>query len=98
MRHEAAINRQFEKGGRELKIKVEGQLIFNTVDLMFNAAEKASYPIRQIEVEDRSPDATEIIATLVSTAVDPLELDAVANELEKSPLVSFASWSSSANE
>lgn len=67
-------------------------------DLLAEALEEASYPVRQIEVEERSPDATEIIATLVSTAVDPLELDAVAGELEKSPLVSFASWSSSAND
>jgi hypothetical protein len=42
-----------------------------------------------------SPEAAEIVATLVSTAVDPVELDAVAGLLEQSPLVSFASWSSS---
>jgi DNA-binding transcriptional LysR family regulator len=29
---------EFEKNGRELKIRVEGQLTFNTVDLMYNAA------------------------------------------------------------
>jgi len=67
-------------------------------ELLTEVLERASYPIRQIEIEDRSPESTELIATLVSTAVDPLELDAVAGELEKSPLVSFASWSSSANE
>jgi putative Mg2+ transporter-C (MgtC) family protein len=64
-------------------------------DLLAEVLEKASYPIRQIEVVERSPGATEIIATLVSTAVDPVELDAVAGQLEQSPLVSFASWSSS---
>ncbi len=67
-------------------------------DLLAEALDKASYPIRQIEVAERSPEATELIATLISTAVDPVELDAVANVLEQSPLVSFASWSSSANE
>ncbi|MEW6438497.1 MAG: MgtC/SapB family protein [Pseudomonadota bacterium] len=67
-------------------------------DLLSDALEKANYPVREIEVEERSPDATEIIATLISTAVDPVELDAVAGELEKSDLVSFASWSSSAQE
>jgi DNA-binding transcriptional LysR family regulator len=29
---------EFEKNGKELNIRVDGQLIFNTVDLMFNAA------------------------------------------------------------
>jgi DNA-binding transcriptional LysR family regulator len=29
---------EFEKAGREVKVRVEGQLTFNTVDLMFNAA------------------------------------------------------------
>jgi DNA-binding transcriptional LysR family regulator len=29
---------EFEKAGRELKVRVEGQLTFNTVDLMFDAA------------------------------------------------------------
>jgi putative Mg2+ transporter-C (MgtC) family protein len=67
-------------------------------DLLAEVLEKASYPIRQIEVVERSPEAAEIVATLVSTAVDPVELDAVAGELEQSPLVSFASWSSSSNE
>jgi putative Mg2+ transporter-C (MgtC) family protein len=36
--------------------------------------------------------------TLVSTSVDPAELDAVAIALERSPLVSHATWSSSSGE
>jgi putative Mg2+ transporter-C (MgtC) family protein len=65
---------------------------------MTEALARANYPVRQIAVEERAADSTEFIATLVSTGVDPLERDAVAGELEKSSLVSFASWSSSANE
>ena len=64
-------------------------------DLLAEVLEKASYPIRQIDVVERSPEAAEIVATLVSTAVDPVELDAAAGVLEQSPFVSFASWSSS---
>jgi hypothetical protein len=29
---------EFEKGGRELKVRVEGQLIFNMTDQMLSAA------------------------------------------------------------
>jgi putative Mg2+ transporter-C (MgtC) family protein len=82
----------------EIHVVTEPDTVGEARDLLTEALERASYPIRQIEVEDRSPDTTEIIATLVSTAVDPAELDAVASELETSPLVSFASWTSSANE
>lgn len=67
-------------------------------DLMTEVLEKASYPVREIEVIERSPEASELIATLVSDAVVPIELDDAASELEQSPLVSFASWSSSAAE
>jgi hypothetical protein len=67
-------------------------------DLLAEVLEKASYPIRQIEVVERAPEASEIVATLVSNAVDPVELDAAASVLEQSPLVSYASWSASSNE
>lgn len=67
-------------------------------DLLAETREKANYPIRQIEVVERSVEDTELIATLVSTAVDPVELDAAATELERSHFVSFASWSASSND
>jgi putative Mg2+ transporter-C (MgtC) family protein len=60
--------------------------------------EKASYPIRDVEVIERSPEVTELAATLVSTSIEPSELDAVAAALERSPLISHASWSSSAED
>jgi len=82
----------------EVHVVTQPETVGEVRDLLADALDKASYPIRQIEVAERSPEATELVATLVSTAVDPVELDAVASVLEQSPLVSFASWSSSANE
>lgn len=82
----------------EVHVVTQPDTVGEVRDLLADALDKASYPIRQIDVAERSPEATELIATLVSTAVDPVELDAVANVLEQSPLVSFASWSSTANE
>ena len=67
-------------------------------DLVVEALEAASYPIRDIDVMERSEELTDIATTLVSTAVEPSELDAVAAKLEKSPMISHASWSSSADE
>ena len=67
-------------------------------DLLIETLERASYPVRDVEVVERSDELSELSATLVSTAIEPDELDAVAVELEKSRLVSHASWSSSAEE
>jgi putative Mg2+ transporter-C (MgtC) family protein len=58
--------------------------------------ERANYPLRDIEVSERSEDVTELAATLISTAVHPDEMEAVVAALEASPLISHASWSSSA--
>lgn len=82
----------------EVHVVTQPDTVGEVRDLLADTLDKASYPIRQIEVAERSPEATELIATLISTAVDPVELDAVASVLEQSPLVSFASWSSRSNE
>lgn len=67
-------------------------------ELLSETLDKANYPIRQIEVVERSLDDTELIATLVSTAVEPAELEAATAELERSEFITFASWSASTNE
>jgi hypothetical protein len=50
------------------------------------------------EVTERSDDVSELTATLVSTAIEPSELGAVAESLQASPLISQASWSSTAED
>lgn len=94
----APIDERQSEAIYEVHVVTAPETVGEVRDLLAEVLEKASYPIRQIEVVERSPEATEIVATLVSTAVDPVELDAVAGELEQSALVSFASWSSSSNE
>jgi putative Mg2+ transporter-C (MgtC) family protein len=91
----APINEQTSEAIYEVHAVTAPETVGEVRDLLAEVLEKASYPIRQIDVVERSPEAAEIVATLVSTAVDPVELDAAAGVLEQSPLVSFASWSSS---
>ncbi len=67
-------------------------------DLLAEQLERANYPVREVEVSERGEDVTELAATLVSTSVHPAEMDAVVAALEASPLISHASWSSSATE
>src|SRR3984885_8535881 len=92
------MDEQLSEATYEVHVVTTPETVGEVRDLLSEALEKASYPIRQIEVEERSPEASELIATLVSTSVDPAELDAVANALERSPLVSHATWSTESGE
>ncbi|MFG1464259.1 MgtC/SapB family protein [Xanthobacter sp. DSM 24535] len=67
-------------------------------DLLVERLEAAQYPVGDVEVTERSNDKVEILATLVSTAVDATEIDAVIAELEAVPGVLHATWSSSTQD
>jgi len=67
-------------------------------DLVVETLEAVHYPVRDIEIAERGLEASEIIATLVATSVERRELDAVCATLERSSLVSFASWVSQSGE
>jgi putative Mg2+ transporter-C (MgtC) family protein len=54
--------------------------------------EAAKYPVGDVEVIEQSDTLQEIVATLVSTAVDPKELDAVVARLEAHTGVRNATW------
>jgi putative Mg2+ transporter-C (MgtC) family protein len=61
-------------------------------ELLETELETAKYPVREITVVDREPDAVEIVATLVATAADPAELDHIATRLGAASFVEHASW------
>lgn len=94
----APLDKQTSEATYEVHIVTHPENVGEVRDLLTETLEQASYPIREIEVSERSPDISEIVATLISTAVDPVELDAVAGVVEQSPHVSYASWSSSSTE
>jgi putative Mg2+ transporter-C (MgtC) family protein len=98
MINRAPLDEQLSEATYEVHVVTTPETVGEVRDLLSEALERAGYPIRQIEVEERSPEASELIATLVSTSVDPAELDAVANALERSPLVSHATWSTESGE
>ncbi|WP_395665255.1 MgtC/SapB family protein [Methylocella sp.] len=64
-------------------------------DRVVELLEAANYPVGDVESEEQGEDHVEIVATLVSTAVDPQEIDAVVAELEQEKGVRHASWESS---
>jgi putative Mg2+ transporter-C (MgtC) family protein len=67
-------------------------------ELLVQRAEAANYPVGDIEEIARPDDSVHIIARLVSTAVDPKEMDAIINALKQSDAVSDAAWKSSTTD
>jgi putative Mg2+ transporter-C (MgtC) family protein len=67
-------------------------------DRLVERLESAKYPVADVDVVEHGDDLLEIVATLVSTAIDPTELDAVAADLERQPGVHHATWEVSTKE
>jgi putative Mg2+ transporter-C (MgtC) family protein len=82
----------------EVHVLTRAEHVGEVRDLLAEQLERASYPIKDIEVSEHGEDVTELAATLVSTTVQSAEMDAVVTALEASPLVSHATWSSSATD
>src|SRR6201996_5742985 len=54
--------------------------------------DNAKYPVADVNVVEHGDDILEIVATLVSTAIDPKDLNAVLTDFEKRPGVRHATW------
>jgi putative Mg2+ transporter-C (MgtC) family protein len=67
-------------------------------DRLVERLEGAKYPVADVEVAEHGDDLLEIVATLVSTAIDPAELDAVVADLQRQPGVRHATWEVSTKE
>ncbi len=61
-------------------------------DLLDEALQRASYPVRDVQTLSEGEDQVELAAVLVPTTADPAELDAVVAELENSGFVKSATW------
>lgn len=76
----------------EIRLTVDAASMDAVRDLLVEKLEAASYPVSDVNVEERTDDIVEIVATLVSTAVDAKELDAVTADLARRPGVRHATW------
>ncbi len=65
---------------------------------MMRLLQAAHYPVSDIELTDRPDGLAEVLATLVSTAVEAKDLDGVVTKLEAMPGISSATWSSSTED
>ncbi|CAN5229014.1 MgtC/SapB family protein [soil metagenome] len=92
-----AINRspldaQASEATYEFRLTVDAASLDDMRELLVAKLEAAQYPVSDVNVIERGDDVFEIVATLVSTAVDAKELDAVAADLERQSGVRHATW------
>jgi putative Mg2+ transporter-C (MgtC) family protein len=91
-----AINRipldeQASEATYYFKLAVTTEGLPDMRDRLVEKLESAKYPVADVEVVELGDDR-EIVAKLVSTAIDPNELNAVIADLERQPGVRHATW------
>jgi putative Mg2+ transporter-C (MgtC) family protein len=77
----------------EVRITTTADHLDECRELLRERLESANYPLQGIEVIDREQSGTELVATLLGTAADPNELDAIVAGLDANQFVESASWS-----
>jgi putative Mg2+ transporter-C (MgtC) family protein len=77
----------------EIHVTTRADNLDDARELLRDVIEAANYGVQDIEVVEREQGNAELEATLLGTAADPKELDAIVSRLEASPLVESASWS-----
>jgi putative Mg2+ transporter-C (MgtC) family protein len=74
------------------KLAVAPEALPDMRDRLVEKLESAQYPVADVNVVELGDDLLEIVATLVSTAIDPNELNAVVVDLQRQPGVRHATW------
>jgi putative Mg2+ transporter-C (MgtC) family protein len=92
-----AINRipldeQSSEATYQFKLTVAPETLPDMRDRLVARLKRANYPVADVDVVELGDDLMEVVATLVSTAVDPAELQAVATDLQRQPGVRHAGW------
>ena len=92
-----AINRipldeQSSEATYQFKLTVTPESLPDMRDRLVDRLEKANYPVADVDVVEHGDDLLEIVATLVSTAVIPKELELVMTDLQRQPGVRHATW------
>jgi putative Mg2+ transporter-C (MgtC) family protein len=98
MINRAPMDERLAEATYEVHVLTQAAHVGEVRDLLAEQLERANYPIKQIEVSEHGEDVTELAATLVATSVQPAEMEAVISALQASPLISHATWSSSATD
>ncbi|MFS8036799.1 MgtC/SapB family protein [Xanthobacter sp. AM11] len=82
----------------EVRLTVDTAALADLRDLLIDELEAAKYPVGDVEDGPGSGATSTLVAKLVSTAVEPKELDAVVERLAALPGVRHATWESTTEE
>lgn len=88
----APLDERTSEATYQFRLTVDADALADMRELLGEKLEASHYPVGDVEVVERADDGVEIVATLVSTAVDAQELDAVTADLERLPGVRHATW------
>lgn len=86
------LNEQSSEATYYFKLAVRPETLPDMRDRLVERLEAASYPVADVNVVELGDDLLEIVATLVSTAVNPNELNPIVVELQAQPGVRHATW------
>lgn len=91
------LNEMASEMSFEVRITCASDAAAQMRDTLTEALEVANYPVSDVIIEHRN-DIAELVAKLVSTAVDPKELDAVIAKLSRRRDVTHVTWESSTQD
>lgn len=86
------LNEQSSEATYYFKLAVSPEALPDMRDRLVESLEAANYPVADVNVVELGDDLLEIVATLVSTAVNPNELNPIVVELQAQPGVRHATW------
>jgi len=86
------LNEQAIEATYAFKLAVTPEALPDMRDHLVERLERANYPVADVNVVEHGDDFLEIVATLVSTTIDPKDLDQVVTDLERLPGVRHATW------
>jgi putative Mg2+ transporter-C (MgtC) family protein len=92
------IDEQAGEATYEVHVTSEGERAAEARELLLQRLEASNYPVGDIQETIMPDDTAQIVARLVSTAVDPKEMDAVVAGLKQADAISDAAWTASTTD
>jgi putative Mg2+ transporter-C (MgtC) family protein len=89
------LNEQASEATYEIIVTTDAAEAAGLREAVIEKLNAASYPVRETTLVHRPPDIVEIVAVLVSSAVEPEELEGVIVEIARLPGVTHATWEAS---
>ena len=92
------LNERALEATYEVVVTTNPSMLAEMRDVLTEYLEAAQYPVSDMTTVERGEDKIDIVARLISTAVDGGELDQVVKRLEQLPAVAHATWESSTTD